>query len=39
MALALLIFYKDIYVTNLTARINSIDEPDDLNCTKVVVIR
>ncbi len=39
MALALLIFYKDIYVTNLTARINSIDEPDDFNCTKVVVIR
>ena len=39
MALALLIFYKDIYVTNLTARINSIDEPGDLNCTKVVVIR
>ncbi len=38
MALALLI-YKDIYVTNLTARINSIDEPDDVNCAKVVVIR
>ena len=39
MALAFLIFYKDIYVTNLTARINFIDEPDDFNCAKVVFIR
>ena len=39
MVLALLIFYKDIFVTYLTARINSIDEPDDFNCIKVVVIR
>ncbi len=39
MAVALLIFDKDIFVMHLTARINSIEEPDDFNCIKVVVDR
>ena len=38
-ATALLIYDKDIFVTKLTARINSIEEPDDFNCIKVVVDR
>ena len=39
MAVAPIIKEKDIFVTNLTARINSNEEHEDFNCIKVVVDR